>query len=210
MSGFFVKIEDVKLILPTILAFLIFSSPFSQAKKLNDTIIKVNREYGGIHMVAVPQEFSIHYPDSETYVVYPEKLTNKGPYFELQFADTNNKLKENLILSYKRFEMADEPTRLNRARSFLLTELAKYPQAGLISTTNVQIGNTKGTVLNAQSGAFYFSLIMILNPKSHHCLKAIITIDPKYSKINSISDLEKLNSIAFRTLNTLRFGRELM
>lgn len=192
-----------------ILCFTVFFSTPVQSYT-GKTTLQVNREYGGIHTVAVPHEFSISFDEKSTHVVYPDKLGDSSSYFKLQFVNDANELKENMTLKYVKIPMLDESTRFVEAKRLLLDQLNSITSAQLIGADEIKINHYKGIIVNAQNGPYYLSLLAILNPNSQHCIMALINIDPKFSDVKNIDGLGEYIATPFHVLGTFSFGRELM
>ncbi|MBF0105739.1 MAG: hypothetical protein HQM16_10485 [Deltaproteobacteria bacterium] len=194
-----------------VLITLMILVPLMQAYQQEQGTLTINRDYGSIHAVAVPQEFDISLPTTMTHVVYPEQIGDKDAYVKLQFLNSENGITENLILKYIKVPLVEVGQREMLLKKKLIDLVNQYPQATVISSRTEKIASYHSVVIHAQNGNYFLSLFGILNPESQHCIAGIINIDPQISEIRRIDDLEdKKQGRARKVLESLKFGRELM
>lgn len=198
----------IKIALVTVFLALFFSTGSNAVN--GRTELHVNREYGGIYMVSVPNELYLSYETKSTHAVFPSQMAEKDAYIKLQFVNDNNELKESLLLKYIKIPTTDEQTRLIEMKRAMLDQLNLFKTANLITTEDIKINQYNAVIVHAQNGPFYLSILGILNPASHHCVYAIINIDPKVSDAKTIDDLDDYVATPFHVLSTFKFGRELM
>ncbi|OVE80858.1 hypothetical protein BVY03_05190 [bacterium K02(2017)] len=198
-----------------LLIFLIcFVAPAVSLGSTKKVELLVDREFGAIHQVAVPQEFKLNYAEESTRVMFPAKIKENDAYVKMQFVSLKNKLKENLILYYLKVPMREADKRVVLIKKMLVGYLKDYPQATLINTLEIKKkkrGPVDIVVVNVQNGPYYLNFYGVINHKSQHCLLGLVNIDPQNSSIKKIDHLNdpKLGD-AKKVLMSIKFGKELM
>ncbi len=201
----------MKNIRKTTLAFiliLLFSQYTTPSFAQNTTRFKVNRDYGGIHAIAVPQEFEIFVPAKNLLTHTTSKLKSKTTYVKFDFLTSDGKVKKNLKLSYLKIPLGKADERLKTTKDLLLKRLTTIANAPPEKISTIKISQYDAVIVMTQYDIFSIALVGIINPKSHHSIMAII-----YSDLPSDSQsLENilLKSQSMKALNSFKFGRELM
>lgn len=174
------------------------------------TTFNINRDYGNVQMVSVPQEFDFSIPQSNTNVVTPLKSGDQSSYVKIQFITDDKRVTENITFQYMKIPLDENnDRRIVSAKRFLADILNTYNQATLFEIITTKIGRYEMVFVNAQNGKYYLSLVGILNPNSHHGVAAIINIDPYLSEVKKLDDVTKKGS-SLEVLKSFHFGKELM
>ena len=169
---------------------------------------KVNRDYGGIYAVAVPQEFSLSVPQTVS-ITYPSKLTSKNVYARFDFLNKQQKVKENLFLTYLKVPLGSSEKRLLLTKEILTEKLYVLANVAPQIMLKDVLGDVPIVIAMSQYQDYYVAVIGLINPKSHHSIMAVINLNPSLIGITSLKEF-LTRSEAFETLTSFKYGRELM
>ncbi|MBU0505241.1 MAG: hypothetical protein ABII18_14015 [bacterium] len=184
---------------------LVASTSYAEMGKAR---FKVNRDYGGIYAVAVPQEFSLSVPQTVS-ITYPSKLTSKNVYARFDFLNKQQKVKENLFLTYLKVPLGSSEKRLLLTKEILTEKLYVLANVAPQIMLKDVLGDVPIVIAMSQYQDYYVAVIGLINPKSHHSIMAVINLNPSLIGITSLKEF-LTRSEAFETLTSFKYGRELM
>jgi hypothetical protein len=185
--------------------FLVASVSYAEGGK---KLFKVNRDYGGIYAVAVPQEFSLWLPPTAS-IIYPPKLTAKNVYVRFDFLNKQQKVKENLFLTYLKVPLGSSEKRLLQTKEILTEKLYALANVEPQIFLKDVLGDIPIVIALSYYQNYYIAVIGLINPKSHHSIMAVINLNPSLAGITSLKEF-LTRSEAFETLTSFKYGRELM